>query len=93
MEMIKKITKEPRSIIAIVNFISFFLPWVSFDASVAGYSSSTKVTGFGMISYSVLGIAFYVVPIFIVALPFIEKRPMMEQYQHPFIFLNYWDFG
>lgn len=88
MEMIKKITKEPRSIIAIVNFISFFLPWVSFDASVAGYSSSTKVTGFGMISYSVLGIAFYVVPIFIVALPFIES--LREYAKKIYLVLSIW---
>ena len=88
MEMIKKITKEPRSIIAIVNFISFFLPWVSFEASVAGYSSSTKVTGFGMISYSVLGIAFYVVPIFIVALPFIES--LQEYAKKIYLVLSIW---
>lgn len=88
MEMIKKIIKEPRSIIAIVNFISFFLPWVSFDASVAGYSSSTKVTGFGMISYSVLGIAFYVVPIFIVALPFIES--LREYAKKIYLVLSIW---
>ena len=88
MEMIKKITKEPRSIIAIVNFISFFLPWVSFDASVAGYSSSTKVTGFGMISYSVLGIAFYVVPVFIVALPFIES--LREYAKKIYLVLSIW---
>ena len=67
-----EITKN-RSIIAIVNIISFFLPWISFDVSVKGELGadySTSITGFGMISYSVFRFILYYATIIIIAIPF-----------------------
>jgi len=84
MDYIKEITKEPRSIIAIVNIISFFLPWISFDVSVSafgvGADYSTSITGFGMISYSVFGVLFYIMPIIIIAIPFVKALKEYEKY-------------
>ena len=84
MNTIKMLKREPRTVIAIINFLSFFLPWISFDVSVSGfggvYGASESVTGFGMISYSVFGILFYITPVILTVVPFIESLRKYEKY-------------
>lgn len=84
MDIIKRMKNEPRTIIAIINFLSFFLPWISFDVSVSafgvGYDASESVTGFGMISYSVFGILFYITPVILIALPFLKSLKEYDKY-------------
>ena len=72
MKILDKMKKEPRMILAVINFISFFLPWVSLNASgsteVFGEVISTgeigaAVTGFGIMEYSSIGIICYMIPI------------------------------
>ena len=84
MNIVKTMKNEPRTIIAIINFLSFFLPWISVDVSVSafgvGFDSSTSITGFGMISYSMFGFLFYVTPVIMLAIPFIDSLKKYEKY-------------
>lgn len=84
MNIIGKIKKEPRMIIAAVNFISFFLPWVSVNATVkvmgVGGSGSVSVSGFGMISYSMVGLMFFVIPIVLFLLPLFKQAEPYAKY-------------
>ena len=60
MNIIEKMKKEVRMIFAIINFISFFLPWVavsatsstSFLGEVFSGTNTVSVTGFGLMEYS-----------------------------------------
>lgn len=89
MNIIEKLKKEPRMILAIVNFISFFLPWVSFNASgstvIFGevYSTGeigTSITGFGLLEYSSIGILCYIIPIILFVLPFMKSTKKITHY-------------
>lgn len=94
MNMIEKMKKEPRMILAIINFICFFLPWVSFSAlgstEIFGevYSTGeigTSVTGFGILEYSSIGIICYIIPIIIFALPFMKSTKKIIHYLYVFL--------
>lgn len=89
MNIIEKLKKEPRMILAVVNFISFFLPWVSFNASgstvIFGevYSTGeigTSITGFGLLEYSSIGILCYIIPIILFVLPFLKSTKKITHY-------------
>lgn len=89
MNIIEKMKKEPRMLLAIVNFISFFLPWVSVSASgstqIFGEVFSTgeigtSITGFGTLEYSSIGIICYLIPIIIFVLPFIKSTKKITHY-------------
>lgn len=89
MNIIEKLKKEPRMILAVVNFISFFLPWVSFNASgstvIFGevYSTGevgTSITGFGLLEYSSIGIICYIIPIILFVLPFLKSTKKITHY-------------
>lgn len=89
MKIMDKMKKEPRMILAIINFISFFLPWVSLNASgsteIFGEVFSTgeigtSVTGFGIMEYSFIGIICYVIPIILFALPFMKSTEKIAHY-------------
>ncbi len=94
MNIIEKMKKEPRMILAIVNFICFFLPWVSVSASgsteIFGEVYSTgeigaSITGFGILDYSAIGIICYIIPIILFALPFIKSAKKVTHYLYIFL--------
>lgn len=87
--MIEKMKKEPRMILAIVNFVCFFLPWVSFSASgstqifgevISTGEIGTSVTGFGIMEYSSIGVVCYIIPVIIFALPFMKSTKKITHY-------------
>lgn len=84
MDILDKIKKEPRMIIAAINFISFFLPWISVNVSVkvGGVSAdgSSSVSGFGMISYSIVGVVFFAIPIVLLLTPFLKQIENYAKY-------------
>lgn len=84
MNIIDKIKKEPRMIIAAVNLISFLLPWISINTTVKvmGVSggASASVSGFGMVSYSVVGVVFFVIPIIELLTPFFKQTENYAKY-------------
>ena len=89
MKILDKMKKEPRMILAVINFISFFLPWVSLNASgsteVFGEVISTReigaaVTGFGIMEYSYIGIICYMIPIILFVLPLMKSTKKITHY-------------
>ena len=89
MKILDKMKKEPRMILAVINFISFFLPWVSLNASgsteVFGEVISTgeigaAVTGFGIMEYSSIGIICYMIPIILFVLPLMKSTKKITHY-------------
>lgn len=89
MKIIEKMKKEPRMILALINFLSFFLPWISLSTSgsteIFGERISTgeigaSVTGFGILEYSLFGIVCYMIPVIIFALPFMKSTKKIAHY-------------
>lgn len=88
MNIINKLKKEPRMIFALVNFISFFFPWISVTATVstsvmgqtADSNAATSMTGFGLTTYTMLGIIFYLIPIILLVIPFIKQIESTARY-------------
>lgn len=90
MKVLEKIKSEPRMAFAIINFISFFLPWLSINltasSDILGESSSADVsnsiTGFGMADYSVLGILFYLIPAIMFLIPIVANQKEVVKYTY-----------
>lgn len=88
MKILEKIKSEPRMDFAIINFISFFLPWLAINASasteIMGETSSadmsTSVTGFGIVDYSIIGILFYLIPVIMFLIPIAVKQTDIIKY-------------
>lgn len=88
MDILEKIKKEPRIILAVVNFISFFLSWITINTSIStsvmgediGSEAATTISGFGLVEQSVFGIVFYIIPIIICAIPFIQQLKGVSKY-------------
>ena len=84
MNVADKLKKEPRIIIAAVIFLSFFLKWISIEVSydVVGYEggAAASISGFGIMDYSVFGIAFYAIPLAIIVTAFVDQIEQMRKY-------------
>lgn len=88
MYIIEKTKKELRMILAIINFISFFLPWLKLNTSInyrimgenVGGSASSSITGFGIVNHSIAGIILYLIPIIIFLIPFIKQIKEIARY-------------
>lgn len=84
MNIVDKVKKEPRMIIAVVNFLSFFLPWIAINVSVkvmgASGESSDSISGFGLVSHSVVGIVFYVIPVILFLIPLLKQVEKYSKY-------------
>ena len=78
MEYINKFKKEPRLIIAALNLIFFFLPWISVSADDWGLDLSSNSSGFGMISGRFSVIFLVLIAVFLIAIPFI---PAIEKFK------------
>ena len=83
--MLEKLKKEPRTVLAIANIVCFLLPWISIgsSASVGNYSeqaTSGAINGFDLLNYSTIGGFLYLVPICIIALPYIKKLEKNQKY-------------
>lgn len=88
MEYINKFKKEPRLIIAVLNLIFFFLPWISVNTDDWGLDAwglgdwgadiSTNASGFGMISGRFSVFFLVLIAAFLIAIPFI---PAIEKYK------------
>ncbi len=71
MEYIDKIKKEPRLIIAALNIIFFFLPWISISVGDWGLDISGNASGFALISDRFSVFFLLLIAIFLLAIPFI----------------------
>lgn len=88
MNIIEKFKKEPRMILALVNFISFFFPWIAVTTSAStevmgktvGSDSAISMTGFGIVEYSMLGLMFYLIPVILFTVPLIEQAKNSARY-------------
>lgn len=78
MEYINKFKKEPRLIIAVLNLIFFFLPWVSVNVDDWGLDISSHSSGFGLISGRFSVFFLVLIAIFLIAIPFI---PAIEKFK------------
>lgn len=88
MNIIEKMKKEVRMIFAIINFISFFLPWVavsatsstSFLGEVFSGTNTASITGFGLMEYSMIGVLLYIIPIVLFAIPLVKSTREVSKY-------------
>ena len=88
MNIIDKLKKEPRMLLALINFISFFFPWIAVTAMASaevmgetvGSNADTSMTGFGLTTYSMVGIIFYLIPIILFVIPFIKQIENAARY-------------
>ena len=88
MNVLEKVKKEPRIILAVINFVSFFLPWIATEAAVSlevmgedlGSAAGVSATGFGLVDYTTAGWLFYLIPLIIIAIPFIKKAEPVSKY-------------
>lgn len=84
MIFLEKIKKEPRMIFAIVNFISFFLPWITINitGNMLGeiYGDAYTVSGFGLVNEGFFGIVFYIIPVVIFIIPLISQLKRFSRY-------------
>ena len=88
MNIIEKVKKEPRIIIALINFICFFLPWINIAVSasveIGGVGASEDMgrsaSGFGIVEITTFAIALYIIPIIIIILCFLDKLEDKKAY-------------
>lgn len=88
MNIIEKMKKEIRMTVAIINFLSFFLPWVAVSATssaavfgeVFSGTNTSSVTGFGLMEHSVLGILLYAIPVVMFAIPLVKGAKEISRY-------------
>ena len=88
INIIEKMKKEIRMTVAIINFLSFFLPWVAVSATssavvfgeVFSGTDISSVTGFGLMEHSMLGILLYAIPVVMFAIPLVKGLKEISRY-------------
>lgn len=88
MDIFTKLKKEPRIIVAVVNFITFFLPWLSVEgtasSSVFGQEvsggASASYTGFSIVRESAIGFLICLIPLLLIAVAFIKQISQYLKY-------------
>lgn len=81
MNIIEKIKKEPRIIIALINLICFFLPWINIVANIsmeiggveASGDAGETASGFGIAEITPFSIVIYIIPVIIIILCLLDK--------------------
>ena len=84
MEVVEKMKKEPRVIVAMISAICFYLPFfnVVVSADVMGESQvevAQSVSGFQLLSISILCIFVYIGAIGQIILPFIKSKELIKK--------------
>lgn len=88
MKIIEKMKKEIRMTVAIINFLSFFLPWVAISATgstsvfgeVFSDTGTASITGFGLMEHSLLGILLYIIPVAMFTIPLVKSAKGISRY-------------
>lgn len=83
MDYLNKFKKEPRLIVAALNFIFLFLPWISVNVDDWGLDISSNASGFNLLFNRVnilIGLLVFLIAILLIAIPFV---PMLEKFKKP----------